>query len=214
MTAEMIQCTPMLEKIDKDLLQKYMSDSYLYTKHYAKGVTVYNHRDSCSTLDIVICGSLISYSLSENGSSTVMFEFEKNSVLGANLLFGENREYPLNIYCLTDCQLLHIKQKAVAEFLHDYNFVMKYIKSLSQNSQGMNRKIAMFTQKTLRENILDYLKHQSTIQNSSFITLPISKKQLADYLGVQRPSLFRELKKMKDEKIIDINNRNIKILLN
>lgn len=212
MTVEMIQCVPVLSKIDACFLQRCIEDNDLYIKHYAKGATVYNHKDSCITLDIVIKGSLISYSLSENGSATVMFEFQENSILGANLLFGENHEYPLNIYCLTDCELLHIKQRAVAELLHDYNFVMQYIKSLSQNSQGMNRKIAMFAQKTLRENILDYLKHQSVIQNSSSIVLPISKKQLADHLGVQRPSLFRELKKMKDENIINIKNRNIKIL--
>ena len=85
------------------------------------------------------------------------------------------------------------------ELLKSYGFVMRYIKSLSQNSQGMNRKIAMFTQKSLRDNILDYLTVQTVQQQSDTITLPITKKQLADYLGVQRPSLFREMKRLTDE---------------
>ena len=88
---------------------------------------------------------------------------------------------------------------------------MRYIKSLSQNSQGMNHKIAMFTQKSLRDNILDYLTVQTVQQQSDTITLPITKKQLADYLGVQRPSLFREMKRLTDEGIITINNRRITI---
>lgn len=88
---------------------------------------------------------------------------------------------------------------------------MRYIKSLSQNSQGMNRKIAMFTQKSLRENILDYLAVQTVRQQSATITLPVTKKQLADYFGVQRPSLFREFKKLVDEQIITIDNRTITI---
>ncbi len=69
----------------------------------------------------------------------------------------------------------------------------------------------MFTQRTLRENIMDYFKQQTIIQKSSVILLPMSKRQLADYLGVQRPSLFRELKKLKEEGIIEINNRTITI---
>ena len=89
---------------------------------------------------------------------------------------------------------------------------MQYIQSLSLNSQGMNRKITMLTQKTLRDNLLDYFRHQAIIQGSSYIKLPISKKELADYLGVQRPSLFRELKKMKDEGLIDVSNRIIRLL--
>ena len=58
---------------------------------------------------------------------------------------------------------------------------------------------------------MDYFKQQTIIQKSSVILLPMSKRQLADYLGVQRPSLFRELKKLKEEGIIEINNRTITI---
>lgn len=183
--------------------------SNITIQSYSKGETVYNHGDECKRLDIVISGSLVAYSLTENGSSTVMFQFQKQSIIGANLLFSENNIYPLNIFCLSDCQLVHIDKNIVAELLHDYDFVMEYIKSLSQNSQGLNQKIALFSRKTLRENIIDYLNNQANMQKSNKIVLPVSKKELADYFGVERPSLFRELKKMKDEKLIEIQNKII-----
>ena len=97
--------------------------------------------------------------------------------------------------------------------LHDYDFVMLYIKSLSQNSLGLNHKIAMFSRKTLRQNILEYLLQQSITQHSQTVKLPFSKKkEFADYLGVQRPSLFRELKKMQLDGVISIDNRKITVL--
>ncbi|HSH36268.1 helix-turn-helix domain-containing protein [Schnuerera sp.] len=40
----------------------------------------------------------------------------------------------------------------------------------------------------------------------------MSKKELAERLGIQRPSLFRELRKMKEEKLIDYNHKSIVIL--
>jgi CRP-like cAMP-binding protein len=58
---------------------------------------------------------------------------------------------------------------------------------------------------------MNYFKQQTIIQKSSVILLPMSKRQLADYFGVQRPSLFREMKKLKEEGIIEINNRTIAI---
>ena len=73
----------------------------------------------------------------------------------------------------------------------------------------MNKKIAMHSQRTLRDNLMDYLLSLSIEQKSKTIILPNSKKQLADYLGVQRPSLFREFKKLKEEGILEINNRII-----
>lgn len=209
MTIEKIQHIPLLSKVDTTVLDRCLAENQVLVRQYSKGVTVHHQHDACTALDVVLSGNLVAYSLSENGVAITMFKFKKNSIIGANLLFGDNNTYPLNIYSVTACDLLHLSRKAVMEFLHDYHFVMQYIKSLSMNSQGMNRKITMLTQKTLRENIMDYLKQQSIIQGSSKIVLPFSKKELADYLGVQRPSLFRELKKLKDEGIIEIDNRTI-----
>jgi len=139
-------------------------------------------------------------------------KFKKDRLIGANLLFGDDRKYPLSIYCLTDSTLIHISSEAVRDFFHCHGFVLKFVRSLSNNSQGMNQKIAMFTQKSLKENILDYLDQISIQQNSKMVKIPISKRQLADYFGVQRPSLFRALKSLKDEGSLKINNREIVIL--
>lgn len=208
---EVIKAIPLFMQLPSDKLKSLISDNQLYLKNYSKGATVYNQKDLCGTFDIVISGSLIVYSLLENGSAMTMFEFGQGHMLGANLLFGDTHTYPFTIYCLSDAQLLHITKKAVSDFLHEYHFTMQFIGMLSLNSQKLNQKITMATQKTLRENLLDYLRQQSLLQHSNNIILPISKKQLADYLGVQRPSLFRELKILKDEGMLNVLNRTIQI---
>ena len=211
MTIEEIRHIALLSKIDDAVLDRCLVRNQVFVRHYSNGVTVHHQHDTCTALDVVLSGNLVAYSLAENGSANSMFEFRENNIIGANLLFGDNNTYPLNIYSVTACDLLYLSRNAVLEFLHDYHFVLQYIKSLSINSQGMNRKITMLTQKVLRENIMDYLKQQSMMQGSSEIVLPFSKKEFADYLGVQRPSLFRELKKLKQEGIIEIDHRTIRL---
>ena len=208
---EILQATPLFSQLSVDEIMPLVSDNQLYLKIYSKGATVYNQKDRFKTLDIVLFGSLVAYSLLDNGSAMTMFEFSKGQILGANLLFGDTDIYPFTIYCMSDAQVLHVTKKAVSDLLHDYCFTMQFIKMLSHNSQKLNRRITLAAQKTLRENLLEYLSQQSVLQNSNSIALPISKKQLADYLGVQRPSLFRELKNLKDEGIIDISNRTIRL---
>lgn len=202
---------PLFSTINRETLKNHIENREITVQNFAKRAVVYNHKDLCDTLDLVLSGELVAYSLADNGSVMSMFEFKKDSMIGANLLYGENNAYPLNIYCLSDCRLLRISKNAVSEYLHDYSFVMTYVKSLSQNSRSMNQKLTMITQKKLRDNILAYLKKQSIIQETDLITLPVSKRELADYLGVQRPSLFRELKKLKDEGVIEVKNRKILI---
>lgn len=208
---EKIRTIPLFSQLPPDELAPLISGNQLYLKNYSKGATVYNQKDSCKTLDVVLSGSLVAYSLLENGSAMTMFEFSKGQILGANLLFGDTGIYPFTIYCMFDAQILHVTKKAAADFLHNYHFTMQFIEMLSHNSQKLNRRITMATQKTLRENLLEYLRQQSVLQHSNSIVLPISKKQLADYLGVQRPSLFRELKNLKDEGTIDVSNRTIRL---
>ena len=203
---------PILANSDSRILGRCIEEKQIFSRKYAKGATVHRQREQCSTVDVMLSGSLVAYSHSENGSAIMLFEFKENGIVGANLIFGDDDTYPLNIYAASACTLLHMSRKAVVELLHGHDYVMHYIKSLSINAQGMNRKIAMLTQKTLRENILDYFRHQSILQGSADIRLPISKKELAALMGVQRPSLFRELKKIKDEGLIEISNRHIRVL--
>lgn len=206
---ETLKTIPLFSTLQADEMQAMMADHQLFIKNYSKGASVYNQNDSCKTLDIVLSGSLVAYSLSEKGSAMTMFEFSSGQMLGANLLFGDSHTYPLTIYCMSDARLLHVTQNAICRFLHNYGFAIKFVGMLSHNSQKLNQKITMVAQKSLRENLLEYLRQQSILQSSDTIVLPISKKQLADYLGVQRPSLFRELKKLKDEGIIGVSNRTI-----
>lgn len=206
---EQLKKMPFFYGADLNMVKHLINKKQIIKKSYNKGMTVHDQNTECSGMDVVYSGKLVAYSLASNGSESIVFEFKRGSIIGANLLFGEQNRYPMNIYCTTDCVLFHISKSGICELLKRYDFVMQFVKSLSINSQGMNEKIAMYTQKSLRENLMDYFLALSSQQKSNTIVLPVTKKQLADYFGVQRPSLFRELKRMKDEGLVVIENKVI-----
>ena len=198
---------------DNTLFKNVNINNMTYTiKTFGKNQTVHNRGDECREIILVMQGSLIAYSLSQKGNENVVFNFNKGSVIGVNLLFGNVNRYPLNIYATSDCELICIPKEEVQRLLEDNNFAMNFIKNISLNSQGMNKKIAMSVRKNLRENIIEYFTALSVEQNSNMVLLPVSKKQLADYFGVQRPSFFRELKNMQDQKLIEISNKQVALL--
>ncbi len=206
---DIIKAIPLLSALPQKEVKRQLDDGQLYTRKFAKGMVLGNQKDPCDTLDIVLSGSFVTYSLAENGSAMQVFEFIKGQMLGANLLFGDSHTYPLTVYCAAEGEVLRVSKKAVTAFLRDADFAMAFIVMLSQNSQRLNQKMRMGLHKTLRENLLEYLEQQARLQQSDTLVLPISKKQLADYLGVQRPSLFRELKKLVEEGAIASKGRSI-----
>ncbi len=191
-----------------DNLDKLIENKSIRVKKFYKNNTIREAEETCSWVDIVVSGVVIAYVLSESGNETTMFEFKPGTIIGANLILIGG-VYPLSFYSKEETVIISISKGGVEELLHDYDFTIKFFKALSVNSQNLNKKVFMFHKKTIRENLLDYFNNQILIQKSTTFTLPISKKQLADYLGVQRQSLFRELKNMKDEGVILINNREI-----
>ena len=74
-----------------------------------------------------------------------------------------------------------------------------------------NERIQVLSQKTIRERLLEYFKLMSKQQKSKKITLPFTYTELADYLGINRSAMYRELNNLKDEKQISINKKVISL---
>lgn len=208
-----LQNTQFFCDLSLDEIDTLIKSNIIQIKHYKKGQTLHCQGKQCTFIDIVLSGNLTSYNLAENGATIAMFNFTESSIIGCNLLFSNINRYPLNIYCTSDCSIAHINKDNVSLLLaKNKTFMFEFIKSISNYSLNMNRKMLTFARKNLRESLISYLNKETKIQQSNTITLPISKKQLADELGVQRPSLFRELKKMRDEHIIDYDSKTITLL--
>ena len=142
-----IKCLDLFCDLDDGVLSEHMTSGNITLKEYEENYTLYETKDNCNSLDIVIGGALVAYSLSENGNIINMFEFKEDSLICANLLFGQSDKYPFNIYCLSKCTVIHIHKNAILEFLKNYEFTLTFIKNLSLNSGVMNRKITTLTEK-------------------------------------------------------------------
>lgn len=181
-------------------------------KKFNKNQIIYSKGNNCLSFDIIIEGALTAYTLSDSGTENIIFNFEKNSIIGGNLLFSPSPKYPMNIFCKKDCTILSLGRNAIEILIENKEFALFFIKNLSLNAQNLNKKVITYTQNTLRENIMEYLQELEVIQRNNIVKIPIPKKELAEIFGVQRQSLFRELKKMSNDGLIINNNHTITLL--
>ena len=85
------------------------------------------------------------------------------------------------------------------------------LKESVRNNIFQTRKVQILSQKHIRERLMLYfngLRDNSTDKNKH-IHIPFNRQELADYLGVERSALCREMGRMKDEGIIDYNKQDI-----
>ena len=77
------------------------------------------------------------------------------------------------------------------------------LRLLSEKNQRLMDKVAIISQRTLRDKILAYLRTEADYQQSRRFTIPLGRVELSEYLGVNRSALTRELAQMREEVLID-----------
>ncbi|WP_026894182.1 Crp/Fnr family transcriptional regulator [Clostridiisalibacter paucivorans] len=181
------------------------------SKH-KKDEILYFQNERCSTMDIILEGELFVQKIDEKGSVLTLSSFAAPNTIGGNLLFSSKNIYPMTISCRSNTIILHIKKELIIKLCQKHElFLVNFLKSTSDKALILTDKINSISLKTIRERIIDFLIYEYYRQNSLVIELNISKKALAERFGIRRPSLSRELNKMRKDKLIDFNAKTITI---
>lgn len=72
----------------------------------------------------------------------------------------------------------------------------------AQKNLQLSRRILHTSPKTIRERLLSYFSEQVKVTGSRTFTIPYTRQQLADYLGVDRSALCTALTKMQREGLL------------
>ena len=91
-----------------------------------------------------------------------------------------------------------------------YNvFIQNLLKITFNKISEKNYRIEILSQKTIRNKLLKYLEIQTKKTGSKSIYY--SSNNLASYIAVDRSAMWRELKNLEEDRIIEINNKVIRV---
>lgn len=202
-----------LKTIPKETLNSCVKEGSMYVRSYSKKSVVYHPMAPCETFDIILNGELTVERYDVDGNVVHITTFEQGKTVGGNLMFASSCVYPFEISSRKASSILHIRRDAVVTFLEtNRSFLLKFMNDLSNKASFLTHTIDTLSERSLRVKVVQYIRREAHLQNSKKIELKVSKKLLAERLGVARPSLSRELKAMKDEGIIDYDTKHITLL--
>lgn len=197
------------EKEINDLL----SNKSTHIKSYPSGEIIFSQGEECIVLSIVLEGEVEIQKLEPSGKVLTVSKLLSGDVFGENLLFGDKNHYPMNVVSKKNSRILHIPKPSVAALSQSHTaFMTSFMQTLSNKAVALSSKLNEIGLRSLRQKICDYIYSDYNKTSSNKINLTLSKKEWAEHLGVQRPSLSRELMKLKEEGIIDYDKTSITIL--
>lgn len=179
-----------------------------------KGVSL-SYLMSDNFVGIVLDGYLEVIKRDYEGHRSIIETLEPMQVFGTTISSLNSPDY--DIETILDSKIILIDYNNILNFLekgnHSYQkFLTNLLVIVTNKISEKNERIAILTQKSIRNKLLEYFKITSLKNNSRHIYIPTTYSELAEYLAVDRSAMSRELKNLQNEGFIDIKNKKITLL--
>jgi len=127
-------------------------------------------------------------------------------------LFGQENRFPVQATVREDTVALVIPKQSVIKMLGMNETILKNYLDISANfASRLSKKLHFMSFRTIRQKLSMYIIDLSQSSGKSIVEFDKTKTALAEYFGVSRQSLERELTNMQKDNLIEIDKKKIYI---
>ncbi|EKY28747.1 Crp/Fnr family transcriptional regulator [Clostridium celatum] len=182
-------------------------------KRYSKNEIIANEDDVCTTLSLVLDGSVEIQRLYSNGKYIVLKRLSTGDVFGEALVFSKAKTYPATVMSLSESSIFFIDKEDVLKLCSTEEKILEnFISLLSDKVFILNSKIKSISFKSIRQRVINFILDEVREQKNKNIILKNTKEEIAASLGIPRPSLSRELIYLRDNGYINFSRRSISVI--
>jgi CRP/FNR family transcriptional regulator len=216
-----------MSKIDKkDIIKQFLinhfncTDSIIESKissnanilETEKGESIFFEGEKANFLYYIINGSIKLYRLNDEGKVANIKVVKKGEVFADIVLFDECK-YPVNAVSVDQSTILCLNAKALKEIiLSNRKLTESFIIMLTKRIKYLVNKIDMLELDNAENRLLSYLQELRNTRNGNEIILDLSKKEIAEIIGIRTETLSRLLKKMSNNGILKVRSKKITFL--
>lgn len=180
---------------------------------YKKSEILFFEGDDCNSIGIVLDGEVEINKGMTVGKRVNITKIKAGDMFAEAIVFSRYHKFPATIESVSESTVLFISKENIVKMCSKYpDFIEKFMEILSTKIGILNNKISLFSMKSIRNKILFYISKEGKQDKDGNLTIRIVKQDLANQIGVERPSLSRELIKMKDENLIDVDGKKITVI--
>ncbi|MDD3840144.1 MAG: Crp/Fnr family transcriptional regulator [Clostridia bacterium] len=173
--------------------------------------------DKFDSTGVVLEGQAMVNKENAAGNRIMMTMLKPGDMFGEVLVFSNQSIWPSTVQAYGNCKVLFLtKDKIMGKCEkicpHHKMIIQNMLTIVSEKALLLNRRVEYLTIVGIRKKISTFLIEQYKKKKSTTFTLPMNRRELAEFLNVSRPSLSREMCRMRDQDIIDFHMATIKII--
>lgn len=209
--------TSLFKGIEKPELANMLNCLNPRITQFKKGESIAISGNPFNGLGIVIEGEAVIAKENVAGIRAILTVLHSGDMFGEMISFSERKFWPVNVTAQMDCEVIFISPENIIKNCEKMcnahqTVIYNMLRIMSRKALMLTRKVDYLSIRSLRGRLCAYLIEQWKEQNSAIFTLPMNRDALADFFNVARPSISRELSKMKEDGYIDFHKSSFKIL--
>ena len=179
-------------------------------QEYARESSLIVPQQQVDRLAVVISGRVHIQNLFPNGSCSLMSVIEPHEILGADLVCTQSRISPYYAITSTPSVLFLLPadllfQPGLLPEPERLQVLGELLHLVANENMKKSYRLAILSQKGLRDRILTYLTMQAAKRHTNTFTIAFSRDDMASFLCVNRSALSHELSLMQQEGLIDFH---------
>jgi len=179
---------------------------------FSKGTPVAIEGENCLDIGIVTTGSVEVQKLFASGKTITIDRLKSGDIFGQVIIFSKVNKFPSTIISSEQTEIMFISKDDIIRLCSANTVILNsFMGLLSDRIVMLNNKIRDLSYQSIKQKISNYIIDEYSRQKSLILALPSSRKEMADELGIPRPSLSRELISMKNQGLIAYNKNIIEI---
>lgn len=183
---------------------------------YEKNECVAAAGEKFDGLGIVLAGEVVVAKENAAGSRVIMAVNGPGEMFGETAAFSGEAVWPVTVTARTPCAVMFLPAGKIignCERLcaSHRQLITNMLEIVSLKALLLDRKLEYMVIKSLRGKVSSFLLEQHKKAGRATFTMPMKRNELADFLNVSRPSLSREMGRMRDEGVIEFHRDSVKI---
>lgn len=207
--SDLIKHCPMFAELDNLALRELVAISRI--KACSKGEMIFQEGESAAALFILVSGSVELIKSSPGGKEQFVRQIKKGETFAEAAMFAGDA-YPATAIARAKSEMVMIDKKRFVAFVRAHpDIALKIMGAMAKLLRHLNSLVSDISLGSVMGRLAGFLISRSEESRGKTFELGMQKRDLAFRLGTVAETLSRNLKKLRDDEIIDVAGQRITI---
>jgi len=204
---------PLFRNFTKEMQKEVLERLEYRIDEYPKGEIIIRQGTVCKYLHILLKGKMHVDVIDVSGNEVRVETIHAPRTFATPHIFAEKNVFPATFTVVEDIILLRATKESVFALMNSMPLFLQNFLCVSTNCNKCTlTRLRVLTFRSIRTRFIYYLFNHMKDDSDTIELDEHNLVQLAEYLGVTRPALSKEIKKLMEEGHIVFSRKKVKII--